>query len=296
MPSKSEGSSLKAQEKPKRRRGPAEHRAAYFYLNKAGLVLQLPRPVICTACVYFHKYVASGSLAADTGRFDDELRFLAVTCLFLAAKAEESPRDIRSILNVHQYLKPGREAAGDPPFFPQLNSAYWDAKERIVALEQDILRVLAFDVEVAHPFKHLTLLAHALACTRDVVLIAISVVCDSYSDPSVCLGHTPHDVAVAALYVAKRVRPALLMQQQQQHRETGESSTPTTLDADTKRMDTSMEQGWWETMGTSTATVNELGAKLALASQLLGTSSLSTASPPAPMAARTRLRVQTSRR
>ena len=236
------------------------------------------------------------------------------------------------INNTHRYLKPGREAAGDPPFFPQLNSAYWDAKERIVALEQDILRVLAFDVEVAHPFKHLTLLAHALACTRDVVLIAISVVrslclifsfneaasvlreyrlaaqacelrncsrrkvCDSYSDPSVCLGHTPHDVAVAALYVAKRVRPALLMQQQQQHRETGESSTPTTLDADTKRMDTSMEQGWWETMGTSTATVNELGAKLALASQLLGTSSLSTASPPAPMAARTRLRVQTSRR
>lgn len=98
-----------------------------------------------------------------------------------------------------------------------------------------------------------------------------------------CLGHTPHDVAVAALYIAKRVRPALLMQQQQQQRQAGNASTPTALDADTKRMDASMEHGWWEVMGTSTATVNELGAKLATASQLLGTSSLSMASAPSPV-------------
>ena len=60
---------------------------------------------------------------------------------------------------------------------------YWAAKERIVALEQDILRLLAFDVDVTHPYEHVVVFAQALACPRDVLFLAMCVVNDSYSEP-----------------------------------------------------------------------------------------------------------------
>ena len=141
------------------------------------------------------------------GKSDDvEVDFLAVTCLFLAAKVEEHPREIRSIVNVHTYLQPGREAAKKPPYFPQLDHSYWEMKERIVALEQDILRVLAFDANVTHPYTYAIVFAEALHCSRSVLHLALSVLNDSYCDPAICLHCAPHTVAAAAVYIARRLQ------------------------------------------------------------------------------------------
>jgi len=215
--------------------------------------------VIATAAVYFHKFVATDAkFGSDKSR---DVRFVCVACLFLAAKTEETPRQIRSILNVLQYLKPGRQDSGQPPYWPELNRAYWDAKEAIVALEQDILRSLAFNVEVTHPFKLVTLFSQALGCTRDVLFLSLSVVSDSYCDASICLTHSPRDVAVAAIYIAARIRPSV----------GGEIQA---RDVQTRRMQSSMQPGWWQHFGTSTEVVNTLGTKLVNACLALGSDTL----------------------
>mmetsp|Transcript_27701 Transcript_27701/g.64180 ORF Transcript_27701/g.64180 Transcript_27701/m.64180 type:complete len:176 (+) Transcript_27701:2-529(+) len=41
---------------------------------------------------------------------------------------------------------------------PELNEAYWKAKEAIVAAEQHVLRVLQFDVMVSHPHRMVVLI------------------------------------------------------------------------------------------------------------------------------------------
>lgn len=157
-----------------------------------------------------------------------------------------------SIINTYQFLLPGRIAAGLPPYYPNLSTAYFDTKERIVALEQDILRALAFDVEVTHPYKYVALFAEALCCTTDVVTLAMAVVNDSYSDPDICLNHSPLIVGVCAIYVAVKIR----------------SKPPAPIQKD-YRMEKAMKLEWWKVLGTSTEQLNHVGAKLAIACNAL---------------------------
>ena len=67
-------------------------------------------------------------------------------CLWLACKREEEPRRMRDILNVMHIVRDGGE-------LPLLNAAYWKSKEELVEQEQVVLRSLAFDVCVSHPYR-----------------------------------------------------------------------------------------------------------------------------------------------
>ena len=48
---------------------------------------------------------------------------------------------------------------------PDLDDGYWKAKERIVATEQEVLRMLHFDVSVSHPHRTVLLILDGLGIT-----------------------------------------------------------------------------------------------------------------------------------
>ena len=130
-------------------------------------------------------------------KWREHLGIVAASCLFLGCKVEEEHRRIRDVINVsHMFdfagargdIATGKSAntngqrtnddqqpsaistttnenqiliheANSPP---DLDDEYWKAKEQIVATEQEVLRMLHFDVSVSHPHRAVLLILNGL--------------------------------------------------------------------------------------------------------------------------------------
>jgi hypothetical protein len=88
-----------------------------------------------------------------------DYKWIAAACLFLGTKTEEESRRLRDIINVVEML-----AFGTPGENIQvkevrpLDEDYWSAKEMLIKTEQEVLRMLRFDVSVSHPHRAVAVL------------------------------------------------------------------------------------------------------------------------------------------
>ncbi len=74
-------------------------------------------------------------------------------------------------------------------------------------MEQIILRTLAFDLEVLHPFRFLVHFAVFLKCSRRILRKAWGFVVDALLSSECCIDIKPNAVAAAALYVSLKLFP-----------------------------------------------------------------------------------------
>uniref|UniRef100_A0A7S1BSR7 Cyclin-like domain-containing protein n=1 Tax=Corethron hystrix TaxID=216773 RepID=A0A7S1BSR7_9STRA len=129
------------------------------FLEEAGRKLRLPKVAIATSEVFFHRFFSKQSLEKHD-RFE-----IAVACLFLAAKTEESPRKLHMVLECFHRLKNEslmarqgqRNADGSAPAPPRLDPRSSEGirlKERILLLERLVLHTISFDLSVEHPFRN----------------------------------------------------------------------------------------------------------------------------------------------
>lgn len=81
-----------AEERQKRRR-------TCRFLEECGRLLRLPRVAVATSMVFFHRFYAKHSFA-EHDRFE-----VAVACLLLAAKTEESPKKLTLVIQECHRLK-----------------------------------------------------------------------------------------------------------------------------------------------------------------------------------------------
>jgi len=204
-----------------------------------------------------HRYVEnSGPQDFSATLPEHEVKLLVSTSVFLASKLEECPRRLRDVINVTHRLtwqrsvsKPrasptmlassplrghdsaegmggGVQGAGATADIEDdggtlcLDHEYLLLKERVVAMEQKVLRALAFDLEMAHPFRYLLHFARFLQWPLtspvyflaeqggggDGVMVVLEyawVLCvDSLWSPACCLDTRPAVLAAAALYIA----------------------------------------------------------------------------------------------
>ena len=140
---------------------------------------------------------SSTSVHVPEKQWREHLGAVAASCLFLACKVEEEHRRIRDVINLsHMFdfagtrgdtgigkLTPANgEAINDDQQQPaatrisnddiihiheansppDLDDDYWKAKEQIVATEQEVLRMLHFDVSVSHPHRAVLLILDGL--------------------------------------------------------------------------------------------------------------------------------------
>ena len=133
---------------------------------------------------------SSDSGASVPEKWREHLGTVAAACLFLGCKVEEEHRRIRDVINLSHMMDfaGARHANGastkgdgecsssngkihiheaDSP--PDLDDEYWKAKERIVATEQEVLRMLRFDVSVSHPHRAVLLILDGLGINVMVV-------------------------------------------------------------------------------------------------------------------------------
>lgn len=115
-------------------------------IQTAGILLKLPQVAMATGQVLLQRFYYSKSMVKH------EVDVLAMSAIFLAAKIEESPRRLRSVINVchHIKLKMTQKPEAPMDYFSQ---AYFNLKNAIIKAERRILKELGFCVHVKHPHK-----------------------------------------------------------------------------------------------------------------------------------------------
>ncbi|KAK1425511.1 hypothetical protein QVD17_20863 [Tagetes erecta] len=150
------------------------------FLQNLGLRLELPQTTIGTAMVLCHRFFVRRSHASHD-------RFLIATAtLFLAAKSEETPCPLNSVLkasseifhkqdfNVLRYLLP-------VDWFDQY-------RERVTEAEQLVLTTLNFELNVQHPYAHLTSILDKLGLAQSLLVNhALSLVSEGVNRRVACM-------------------------------------------------------------------------------------------------------------
>lgn len=120
-----------------------------------------------SAFVLFHKcvrvYLQSINTNTSKTLVDQRLAHLASASIFLACKLSNETRRIRDIINIHHMLSfdilsdddnddgiPNVITVGCPPL---IDESYWEMKRQVVQNEQDLLRVIGFDVSIEFPHR-----------------------------------------------------------------------------------------------------------------------------------------------
>lgn len=128
------------------------------FIEEACRILKLPRVATATALVFFHRFYAKHSFGKHD-RFE-----VAVACILLAAKTEESPRKVVHVLEECHKLRSRAMAAGRmssqgsspttgaEPLDPK-GEEFVKLKERILLLERVVLHTIGFELSVDHPYK-----------------------------------------------------------------------------------------------------------------------------------------------
>lgn len=145
-----------------------------FIEEAAGRVLKLPRVAIATAMVLFHRFYAKHCFS-EHDRFE-----VAVASIVLAAKTEESPKKLNTVLQEcyklkQQGIKAGRISTTGSSSHPSSSSnnemldlkseEFCKLKERVLLLERVILHTIGFELSIDHPYKFL------LDTIRSIVLV-----------------------------------------------------------------------------------------------------------------------------
>jgi hypothetical protein len=114
-------------------------------IQLAGKLLKLPQVAMAEGCVLFQRFFYAKSLIRYP--FDH----VAMACIGLASKIEESPRRVRDIINVFHHIKQIRNGRTFQPMV--LDQHYISLKNQVIKAERRVLKELGFCVHVKHPHK-----------------------------------------------------------------------------------------------------------------------------------------------
>ncbi|BFI10117.1 cyclin L [Marchantia polymorpha subsp. ruderalis] len=140
------------QNSPSRKEGVDEETEASLRLygcdmiQEAGIFLRLPQAVMATGQVLFHRFYCKKSFA----RFN--VKRVGASCLWLAAKLEESPRKIRDVLNVFHRMERRRENL-PLDLLDHFSKKYEEMKTDLITTERHLLKEMGFICHVEHPHK-----------------------------------------------------------------------------------------------------------------------------------------------
>jgi cyclin T len=141
----------------------------------SGREFKLDRVAIATAMVMFHQFYAKHSFS-EHDRFE-----VAMACILLAAKTEESPQKLNTIISeCHKLKVRGMQAGRNSSTEQQPSKAmmldpkgeeFMKLKERILLLERVILHTIGFELEIEHPHKFLQGQTSLLVSTQQIEYI-----------------------------------------------------------------------------------------------------------------------------
>lgn len=197
------------------------------FIEEAGRTLKLPRLTSSTAMVIFQRFYAVHSFA-DHDRFE-----VTVACMLLAAKTEESPKKLTTVIQECHRLKSmsARKSGAnlgvgvnDDGTLDMNSKEFIRLKERTLLLERVILHTIGFELSIDHPHKFLPEQAKNLIKLNQIEFIkppanqakiqeqmmnglvqkAISFANDSMQT-CLCLQYPATKIAAATIYMSGQV-------------------------------------------------------------------------------------------
>ncbi|KAJ2666384.1 hypothetical protein IW148_000868 [Coemansia sp. RSA 1199] len=171
---------------------------ACHLIQASGTILCLPQLVMATAQVLLQRFYYLASIQ------DFPLRGIVLGTLFLACKAEENPQTIRNIINVVDIVV--KRDRGYPEVVTDgYDSEYYELKNEMVIGEMQVLRRLAFNVQVELPYGLLANYLRSLELTDQerVPQLAWNYVNDLLRTP-VYVCFQPETIACGAIFLAAR--------------------------------------------------------------------------------------------
>ncbi|CAB4061779.1 CCNL [Lepeophtheirus salmonis] len=166
-------------------------------IQLAGKLLRLPQVAMATGCVLLQRFYYAKSIVYYP--FD----IVAMACLVLASKIEESPRRIRDIINVFTHIKQVRNSQ---PIVPvSLDQNYVNLKNQVIKAERRVLKELGFCVHVKHPHKIIVMYLKWLELDTNKELLQMSwnFMNDSLRT-DIFVRYPPECVATACIYLSAR--------------------------------------------------------------------------------------------
>ena len=114
------------------------------FILEIGRTMSLYHLTLATGAVYFHRFYMFHA-------FQDFPRYVVATCcLFLAGKAEETPKKCRDIVRTVRTLTNDKQFA----------TFGLDPREEIMVLERVLLQTIKFDLQVDHPYPSIIKVRH----------------------------------------------------------------------------------------------------------------------------------------
>ena len=89
-----------------------------------------------------------------------------------------------------------------PGFTALVGQSYYNLKQTLILDEQYLLRIIDFDIVVEHPHKYLLNFAKAIGAKHSLVQMSVSLLNDSIVYSTLCMSHSPADIAAACLQMS----------------------------------------------------------------------------------------------
>ncbi|KAK3004396.1 hypothetical protein RJ639_019233 [Escallonia herrerae] len=141
------------------------------FLQELGMELKVPQVTIATAVMLCHRFYMRQSHARN------DWQTIATVCMFLACKAEETPRCLCDVVVVAYRLMYKWDPSA--PQRIKQKEVYDKQRELILIGERLLLATVAFDLNIEHPYKPLVAALKKLETShKDLVKVAWNFVND----------------------------------------------------------------------------------------------------------------------
>jgi len=166
-------------------------------IQTAGKLLRLPQVAMATACVLYQRFFYSKSYV----RYNFE--HVAMGCVCLASKIEESPRRLRDVINVFTHIRQVRQGKPIKPVI--LDPEYIRLKNDIIKAERRVLKELGFCVHIKHPHKLIVMYLQLLSFESNHKFTQMSWNFMNDSLRTDCfVRYQPETIACACIYLSAR--------------------------------------------------------------------------------------------
>lgn len=163
------------------------------FLKNLGVRLKVPQITIATAIVFCHRFFLRQSHAKN------DRWTIATACMFLAGKAEETPRVLQDVAIVSYEIIHKKDV---PP--AQRKEVCEQQKKCVLSAEELVLSTLNFDLSVGHPYEPLidAIKKYKVEEVKSQFpQVAWSFVNDCYGT-TLCLQYKPRQIAAGAFFLA----------------------------------------------------------------------------------------------
>lgn len=173
------------------------------FIQDSGRALRVPQLTISVAIKFFQRFYMLESMLAH------KPPLVAAACLFLSCKVQETLKRLRDV--IYWTVKMRTRDTEDYPDgmdVTDVSPSYNDEKNSILDKEREVLRVLNFDLNVDHPYRHLWELTRSYLGSSDDQRLVTQAAWNFLNDSFRTYMHArydPREIATAAFFLSAKL-------------------------------------------------------------------------------------------